>query len=164
MTFESLLFRGRTVEAGAAAQCGLHAGEAGFPIRRGSSAALPEGPGVGGWPAGVHNHYQPIHPHRKPGQTEGQVQLKSLRSTTHHTVLLYWEIEVCDCRLLDLCLLSIQICLICLRQHVFFKYLSSDIQSDQYIRTFRIHQPTEGTTYLSYNISKKSLLLSFLCL
>lgn len=44
----SLLFRGRTVEAGEESKCGLHAGEAGFSIRRGPSAALSEGPGAAG--------------------------------------------------------------------------------------------------------------------
>lgn len=66
------------METRPAAECGFHAGEAGLPIRCGSSAALPQGSGAAGWPAGVRDHDQSLHPHREPGQTEGQVKLELL--------------------------------------------------------------------------------------
>ena len=54
--------RCETVEAGAEAQRGLHAAEAGLPHRRGTPAGVSEGDRGGGFPSGTHSDPQPLHP------------------------------------------------------------------------------------------------------
>lgn len=79
--------RCETVEAGAKAQCRLHAAEARLQYRCGSKAAVPQRDRGGRLPPWLYHLTQPLHSHREFGKPSSQVSWTDLRKMSDYFIL-----------------------------------------------------------------------------